>query len=210
MAANKTTQTEPKGLKRQMCEVMNREPFLTLEKAKKVCADKAAEGIVTQYVIVRHDKDIVTDDDVERNPYLQKGSLKEPHIHIFLKLRISRYFKEIANWFGVEMQYVNEIYAKTYNAGALYAVHANAPKKYQYPVTEAYTNFDYADLVSKYQEKQIKSAAEQARDARRADIINGIMNGAITESNLSQFVTAVEEDRFNSSIRNCIRFKRYR
>ena len=195
-------QNENKGMKKQMCEVMNYEPFLTLEKAKQVCAEKSADGTLEQYVIVRHDKDVVTDEDVARNPYLQKGSLKKPHIHIFLKFKYTRYFTEIARWFGIEPQYVNEIYSKTYNAGALYAVHANAPAKYQYPLTEAYANFDYAALVNKYKEKQIKSAAEKARDARRADIINGIMNGAITESNLSQFVTAIEEDRFNSSIRN--------
>ena len=194
--------TENKGMKKQMCEVMNYEPFLTLEKAKQVCAEKSADGTLEQYVIVRHDKDVVTDEDVARNPYLQKGSLKKPHIHIFLKFKYTRYFTEIARWFGIEPQYVNEIYSKTYNAGALYAVHANAPAKYQYPLTEAYANFDYAALVNKYKEKQIKSAAEKARDARRADIINGIMSGAITESNLSQFVTAVEEDRFCSSIRN--------
>lgn len=39
-------------------------------------------------------------------------------------------------------------------------------------------------------------------DARKAEIINSIMNGSITEGNLSQHVTALEEDKFSSSIRN--------
>ena len=185
-----------------MCEVMNFEPYLTLAEVMKICAEKAAEGHLIQYVVIRHDKDAVQDYDVERNPTLQLGALKKPHIHAFLKFPNTRYFAEIANWFGIEPQYVNEITATTYNKAVLYAVHANAPNKYQYPVTEAHANFDYATLVTQYQEKQIKSASQKVSDARKAEIINSIMNGSITEGNLSQHVTALEEDKFSSSIRN--------
>lgn len=189
-------------LKRTMCEVMNYEPYLTMDNVMKILATKVAEGSLSQYVVIRHDKDVVSADDVERAPHLQLGALKAPHIHAFLKFPNSRKFDEIANWFGIEPQFVHKISATTYEKAVLYATHTNAPDKYQYQVTEARASFDFAALVRKYKEKEIKTAEENARDARKLAIIAGIMNGTITESTLSQYVTAPEEDRFNSSIRN--------
>lgn len=190
------------SLKRTMCEVMNYEPYLTMDGVMKILATKVADGTLSQYVVIRHDKDVVTADDVAKAPYLQLGALKKPHIHAFLKFPNSRKFSEIANWFNIEEQYVHKITATTYEKAVIYAVHANAPAKYQYQVTEARANFDFAALVRKYKEKEIKTAEENARDVRKQAIIAGIMNGTITESTLSQYVTAPEEDRFNSSIRN--------
>lgn len=190
------------GLKRTMCEVMNYEPYLDLEEVKKVCATKAADGILQQYVIVRHDQDVVTDEDVKKNTCLQAGSLKSPHIHVFMRFKHSRYFSEIANWFHIQEQYVHKIQAHSFDAAIPYAIHANAKNKHQYSINEVYTNFDYQAVIEAYYKKQAKKETGQVNDARRAEIINGIMNGTITESTLSKHVTATEEDRFNSSIRN--------
>ena len=67
----------------------------------KILAAKVADGTLSQYVVIRHDKDVVSDNDVEKAPYLQLGALKAPHIHEFLKFPNSRRFDEIANWFGI-------------------------------------------------------------------------------------------------------------
>ena len=72
MAAKQNKKTG-EGLKRTMCEVMNYEPYLTMDDVMKILAAKVADGTLSQYVVIRHDKDVVSDNDVEKAPYLQLG-----------------------------------------------------------------------------------------------------------------------------------------
>lgn len=87
------------------------------------------------WCICLHDKDKLKD-----------GSPKPPHFHAVLTFTQPKTFKTVADFFGIEPQYVNKIKHST-KAAQLYLVHHNDKAKYQYPVSEVTASFDYADLV---------------------------------------------------------------
>ena len=160
-------------------------------------AEKTKKGIILQYVYCLHDKDR-HDDDTETHKI---GDLKNPHYHVFIRLNQSRKFDDIAAWFGIDVQYVNKIKARKFEDAIIYAVHANRPEKYQYPVSSAVANFDYARLVENYLAKNRKQANREKLYARKMQIVKLIDNGTIRPYNLSQFVTAEEEVLFSSAIK---------
>ena len=182
---------------RAMAEIVSDTEHLSVEKIQAVLSEKAAKGIILQYVYCLHDKDQYTEDtDLHK-----AGDFKKPHFHVFIRLNQSRSFEDIAAWFGLDAQFVNAIKARTFDAGCLYATHTNAPDKYQYPVSHAVADFNYAGLVEAYKEKSKKQAGKEKLYARKMQIVRLIDNGTIRPFNLSQFVTAEEEVLFSSAIK---------
>lgn len=87
------------------------------------------------WCICLHDKDVRED-----------GTPKPPHFHAVLTFTQAKTYKTVADFFGIEPQFVEKIKHGT-KAAQLYLVHHNDKAKYQYPVSEVTASFDYADLV---------------------------------------------------------------
>ena len=88
---------------------------------------------IKKYAFILHDKD-----------YNEKGVLESPHYHIYLQFgRATVPFDMVANWFGVEPQYVN----KVHKTGSIleYLTHSNESQKFkhQYSPEEVTANFDF-------------------------------------------------------------------
>lgn len=193
--------TKKEGLRSLMCEVVSDTEHLpTKEGIQKILSEKAEKGTLIQYVYILHDKDVYTEED-EQNGYGKAGELKKPHYHIFMKFKSKRNFDEIANWFNISTNFINKIKARTFDAGCLYAVHANAPQKYQYDIDLATANFDYKALVEVAKNKFKRETNKDKLYKRKMEIVNLIDQGVYNKFNLSDHITAEEEVNFNTAIK---------
>ena len=179
-----------------------KEKTFDIKEAEAILLKKLTAGSIIQYVYCVHNKDTYTKEEEEKNPNHKEGTKKADHIHIFIKLKEGRSFKDIGQWFGLESNFVNKCKSQFDNA-CLYAIHANAPDKYQYSIEEAVASpgFDYASLV---QEKKAKYKREKNKDKayqRKMEIVNLIEQGIINQINLSQYISAEEEVNFNNAIK---------
>ena len=183
--------------------------FFDVKGAEAILLKKFKSGAILFYVYCIHNKDTYTKEDEEKNPEHKEDSLKEEHIHIFVKLKDSRTFKDIAQWFGLESNFVNKCKTQFDNA-CLYAIHANAPEKHQYSVEEAVSSpgFDYAALVKAKQIKYIKERNKDKAYQRKMEIVNLIDEGVINQFNLSDYVTAEEEVNYNNAIKIALERRR--
>lgn len=192
---------EDKTIRKKMCEVVSDTEHLpNKEGIQKILSEKAEKGILLQYVYILHDKDTYSEED-EQNGYGKAGELKKPHYHIFLKFKDGRNFDEIANWFNISSNFINKIKARTFDAGCLYAVHANAPQKYQYDIELATANFDYKALVEVAKEKFKRETNKDKLYKRKIEIASLIDKGVYNQFNISDYITVEEEIIFNNAIK---------
>ncbi len=183
-----------------------------VDKAKKKLDTLVLEQQVIRYVYCVHDKDTYSKQE-EAKGLGEYGKKKKPHIHIFLQLKTPRTFEDVGKWFGVAPNFVNkcgrgrngkgEEKKEQFENACLYAVHANAPDKYQYPISAAVASagFDYEEHVSKAREKYQKNQEQKKSDRRKNEIIEKIASGEITKLNMSKYITAVEEVNYNRAIK---------
>lgn len=167
-------------MKKKLYEIQCQTEILSTEKVKEVLEKK--EGKVLDYFWVLHDKDVLDD-----------GTEKKPHIHLWVSLNVSRDADEVARWFGFPDNYNNPAGkpfqllrpVKSWEASLLYAIHYNAPLKYQYDIGEVHSNFHYRDAVTrlkgKYDEKQ-----------RLEETLHLIYAGAITKYNVTDHISMQE------------------
>ena len=181
--------------KTKIMEIVCNTEYISLAKIQQVLGEKTSKGIVIKYVYILHDL------DSDENAKDGETKLKKPHYHIFLNLKESRKYSEVANWFGIPTNFINKIYSKKYEIGCLYAVHANAPDKYQYPVEKAIANFDYKRLVDEYKKKNTKRTSKEELNRRKIEIVNMIDKRIIRPYNLSEYITAEEEVLFSNAIK---------
>lgn len=162
-----------------MFEIMQYADFLTEEMIKSAIETHPC----IRWCYILHDKDINALD----------GTLKKPHWHIFIKMASNYYAGSVAEWFGVEMQYVCLIKSKRYEKGVLYCIHKHDKSKYQYPIEEVKCNFDYKALVEADDTKNNNAERQKA-------IVEGIMDGTIRQFNFFDYVTAWEYNKYKSLI----------
>lgn len=86
--------------------------------------------LTTQYKSIKECVGIIHDKDTNKD-----GTPKESHFHIFVKLGTSQDIEWIAKIFKVEVQYIEKIKGSFKDCLA-YAIHLNAPDKYQYDKNE--------------------------------------------------------------------------
>lgn len=159
-------------------EVTNQIKYLSLDAIKQGIATPA----VSRWAYILHDKDDA-----------------EAHYHVMVWLSYPCDTFYIAKWFGVEEQFVNKMHSE---CGALeYLTHKNAPDKYQYADSEVVSNFNIQQEIEKQKKKK-------SRDARLAEIINGIDAGTIREFNLHDYVTAVEYNSYRRGIENAFAYRK--
>ncbi|WP_460266867.1 hypothetical protein, partial [Clostridium perfringens] len=88
-------------MKFRMCEIVQQKKYLNCSfsdfKKKLVSVYNNIKGL-EKYILILHDKDT---DEV--------GSLKAPHVHLYLKFSMPYDSKYISQWFDIEEQYINKV-----------------------------------------------------------------------------------------------------
>ncbi len=144
-----------------MCEVeVYQEHFPTLDDVEKICKE---HDTIKKYVIALHEYDRKAN-----------GDLKKAHYHVYLHFGVGRSqdTKIVENWFNVAGNYIERIKGK-WDDVVLYAVHANAPEKYQYTSDVVRSSFDFDDELVKAKERKRQKEAGK-------NLANEVMRGEKT------------------------------
>lgn len=171
-------------MKTRLMEIVQQTKYLT--------SDAVKQGITCSYVqdyaYIIHDADTRED-----------GTLKEPHWHIYLRLKDSTDSKYIAQAFGVPEQYINRVKGKWVDA-LMYCTHENAPEKYQYSEDDVTSNFDFHAVKE-------KEKAKKAKDARLLEIIDGIDTGLIREYNYFEHISMADAIKYDRQIKAAFKYR---
>jgi len=165
---------------KKVFEIVTDVDKINIEKLKNALNNNA----IKDWAYIIHDKDIDKD-----------GNIVRPHYHIAVRLKNPRKLKHICQWFGVAPNFI-EFGKGNYSDLLKYLIHENAPDKYQYSVKDVVANFDFE------KEKNKKEGEE-----RKEEIINGIVSGIIREYNYSNYISAVEYDKYRKSIDNAFKYR---
>lgn len=181
-----------KGINLAIMEIMNYIPYLTKEQVEKGIKRCQATGHLIRYCYILHDKDLKED-----------GTPKPPHWHIFLQFDIQYNTANVAQWFGIEQNFIRKL-ATRYENASLYCIHKHDIGKYQYNEEEVKANFNYHELV----EKDNKKLAKKAKDARKYEIISQIENGTIREFNYNLYISVQEYVNWRADIEKAFQYRR--
>lgn len=187
--------------KRTNFEIETQIEYLSQESIEEILTTRWEKKQIVCYVYCLHDKDTYTNKDEEEGKG-KYGEHKKPHWHIFIKLKESRTFADVAKWFGIGVNFVRKIEAGTFEGGCIYATHANAPDKYQYPVTEAISSpgFDYAKIVEIKQQAFKREKKMDAAYQRKMEICKMIEDGVINPFNKHQMISMEDWQNYNRAI----------
>lgn len=145
---------------------------------------------VETYCLVTHDKDKKED-----------GSPRAPHFHAVLTFgKTAKELNYIARNMGVAPQYVQKIKKTTLEA-QVYLCHANAPQKYQYPVSDVRSNLDYPALVAKWR-------AKKENKSKIDVLVAKIRTGEVREYNLTANCDIETYSKNRTTIENALRWFR--
>ena len=187
--------------KRTNFEIETQIEYLSQESIEEILTTRWEKKQIVCYVYCLHDKDTYTKKDEEEGKG-KYGDPKKPHWHIYIKLKESRTFADVAKWFGIGVTFVQKIKAGTFEGGCIYATHANAPDKYQYPVTDAISSpgFDYAKIVEIKQQAFKREKKMDAAYQRKMEICKMIEDGVINPFNKHQMISMEDWQYYNRAI----------
>lgn len=128
---------------------------------------------IKDYAYIIHDKDVYSKEEEQQNPDHKADTLKSAHIHLLLRFeeRQPQKLECVSNWFGLKNNFVSKIHS-SWDSACLYLIHRNSPDKYQYPVEEVISNFNYKDFLE-----------TRADEPSLNNIIRRITTGEIREYN---------------------------
>lgn len=172
----------------KMCEIVSDTEHLTLETIQKVLGE---QNSIDKYLYILHDKDKKED-----------GTMKNPHYHVYLHFNNSRCFDNIAKWFGLPVSFVSKIKGR-FGDALEYALHKNAPEKYQYSASDAVANFDFNKAIEQNQEYK-------AKRQNLNNIIADIETGAIKRYNIVDKVSMADYVRYEKQINKAFEYNRMR
>ncbi|MFQ9332997.1 MAG: Rep family protein, partial [Finegoldia magna] len=146
------------------------------------CKVKEANGIL-------HDKDTRKIWDNQINDY--KEEPKGKHVHFLIKFERGDTINSLANYCGIEPQYLEIAKSGRYGYDNLlaYLIHSKDTDKYQYKPTEVVTiaGTQYMDIYSDRHEAWIRGKATKQANLAKKDIdyvISEIINGNISKQQL--------------------------
>lgn len=178
--------SKSKTLSVKMCEVVSDTQHLTLDKIKSVIG---SQSCIDKYLYILHDKDVKSD-----------GTKKNPHYHVYLHFTGSRQFDFIAKWFGVPTSFVSKIHGRFADAVS-YAIHHNAPEKYQYDISECTANFEISE--------QIQKSDDRKKDKIQLEnLLERIDSGEIKQYNITSIVSMPVYIKYETQINRAFEYKR--
>lgn len=169
----------------KICEIVQQLEYLNHDIIKTVLDTNKA---IQDYAYILHDKDTIGSTD----------ELKKPHFHIYLRFKYACDTKHIAQWFNIGEQYVNKIKGK-FSDALSYAIHENAPDKYQYSVDEVISNYEWQV------EKKGKSDKILNKELKQS-LIESIVNGTVRKFNI-QIIPAEYYIKWNRDIKLAFEYR---
>lgn len=173
----------PKSFK--TCEIVQQLRYMSQEQVENGLDHNA----VKDYAYILHDKDKNAD-----------GTEKLAHWHIMIRFKDSVPTTSICNWFHIQPERIGKIHGRFADALA-YLTHSNTPEKEQYLEENVVSNFDF---VAEAASVLAKSASRKRKD----ELIELIQSGVIREYNYTDYITAIEYDRFKKSIDNAFAYRK--
>jgi len=183
----------------KMCEVVQQISFFNNFEKDVIETLKKHSDVITEYCWCIHDKD--KNDD---------GTPKVAHIHLFMRLKDSRDFTTISNWFPngcVPVNCINKIKAKRFDEAIPYLIHVNALDKYQYEFSEVVANFDYKKKIELWENKQDQKDERKENKNRLNEIIERIGTGEIRKYNLHEYIDIVTYSRNKKILENAFKYR---
>lgn len=177
---------EQKGPKSwRSCEIVNQLEYMPQD----VVEAGLDHNAVKDYAYILHDKDVQPD-----------GSPAAAHWHIMIRFKNPVPTESLCTWFQIKPNQIEKIKGSFGDAVA-YLTHKNRPDKYQYLDEEIKSNYDFAVEVEKALSK--KKASE-----RKEEIIELIRSGTVREYNYTEYISAVEYDKYKRAIDNAFTYRR--
>lgn len=177
---------EQKGPKSwRSCEIVQQLEFMTLEDVESGLDHNA----VKDYGFILHDKCTHVD-----------GSPVAPHWHIMIRFKNPVPTESLCAWFNIKPQNIEKIKG-TFGDAVAYLTHRNKPEKYQYLDEEVKSNYDFKVEVE-------KALSKKKASQRKEEIIELIRSGIVRECNYTEYITALEYDKFKRAIDNAFTYRR--
>ena len=144
---------------------------------------------VQDYAYILHDKDVHED-----------GTPVAPHWHIMIRFKRPVQTESLCKWFGIKSNMIGYILG-TFGDAVASLTHRNKPEKYQYLDEEIKSNYDFKVEVE-------KALSKKKASQRKEEIIELIRSGIVREYNYTEYITALEYDKFKRAIDNAFTYRR--
>lgn len=167
------------------CEIVNQLEYMPQD----VVEAGLDHNAVKDYAYILHDKDVQPD-----------GSPAAAHWHIMIRFKNPVPTESLCAWFNIKPNQIEKIKG-TFGDAVAYLTHKNRPDKYQYLDEEIKSNYDFTVEVEKALSK--KKASE-----RKEEIIELIRSGTVREYNYTEYISAVEFDKYKRAIDNAFTYRR--
>lgn len=177
---------EQKGPKSwRSCEIVNQLEYMPQD----VVEAGLDHNAVKDYAYILHDKDVQPD-----------GSPVAAHWHIMIRFKNPVPTESLCTWFQIKPNQIEKIKGSFGDAVA-YLTHKNRPDKYQYLDEEIKSNYDFKVEVE-------KALSKKKASQRKEEIIELIRSGIVREYNYTEYITALEYDKFKRAIDNAFTYRR--
>lgn len=167
------------------CEIVQQLEYMSQEDVEAGLDHNA----VQDYAYILHDKDVHED-----------GTPVAPHWHIMIRFKRPVQTESLCKWFGIKSNMIGYILG-TFGDAVAYLTHRNKPKKYQYLDEEIKSNYDFKVEVE-------KALSKKKASQRKEEIIELIRSGIVREYNYTEYITALEYDKFKRAIDNAFTYRR--
>ena len=167
------------------CEIVQQLEYMSQEDVEAGLDHNA----VQDYAYILHDKDVHED-----------GTPVAPHWHIMIRFKRPVQTESLCKWFGIKSNMIGYILGTVGDAVA-YLTHRNKPEKYQYLDEEIKSNYDFKVEVE-------KALSKKKASQRKEEIIELIRSGIVREYNYTEYITALEYDKFKRAIDNAFTYRR--
>ena len=167
------------------CEIVQQLEYMSQEDVEAGLDHNA----VQDYAYILHDKDVHED-----------GTPVAPHWHIMIRFKRPVQTGSLCKWFGIKSNMIGYILG-TFGDAVAYLTHRNKPEKYQYLDEEIKSNYDFKVEVE-------KALSKKKASQRKEEIIELIRSGIVREYNYTEYITALEYDKFKRAIDNAFTYRR--
>lgn len=167
------------------CEIVQQLEYMSQEDVEAGLDHNA----VQDYAYILHDKDVHED-----------GTPVAPHWHIMIRFKRPVQTESLCKWFGIKTNMIGYILG-TFGDAVAYLTHRNKPEKYQYLDEEIKSNYDFKVEVE-------KALSKKKASQRKEEIIELIRSGIVREYNYTEYITALEYDKFKRAIDNAFTYRR--
>lgn len=168
-------------MKLKLCEVETNLEYIDILNVTNVLNNNPS---IRDWAFIIHDKDVRDD-----------GTPKTSHIHIAIRFHYACDSKHICQWFGLQESQIEKVKGR-WSDMLKYLTHENAPTKFRYSDDEVKSNFDWK------KEKDVVNG-----EVRKAEIIDGIVDGKIREYNYNEYITAHEYTKYKRAIEDAYKYR---